>query len=65
MEMFGSPEMTVRAEKSTRLPIRLPLTRPSFPFSLWLIDLMGLHKGASLLMLLLGNAQMWGCGVPK
>lgn len=24
--------MTVRAEKSTRFPIRLPRTRPSFPF---------------------------------
>ena len=53
MEMLGSPEMTVRAEKSTRLPMRFPLTRPSFPFSLWLIDLMGLRQGALLLMLLL------------
>ena len=26
--------MTVLAEKSTRLPIRLPLTRPSLPFNL-------------------------------
>lgn len=43
MEMFGSPDMTVRAEKSTRLPIRLPRTLPSFPFSRWLMDLIGLH----------------------
>ena len=28
---FGSPVMTVRAEKSTRLPIRLPCKRPSLP----------------------------------
>lgn len=28
---LGSPVMTVRAEKSTRLPIRLPRTRPSLP----------------------------------
>lgn len=25
--------MTVRAEKSTRFPIKLPLSRPSLPFS--------------------------------
>lgn len=31
MEMLGSPEMTVLAEKSTRLPMRFPLTRPSLP----------------------------------
>jgi len=37
--MLGSPEMTVRAEKSTRLPIRLPRTRPSLPLSRWEIDL--------------------------
>ena len=33
MEMLGSPEMTVLAEKSTRLPMRLPLTLPSLPCS--------------------------------
>ena len=38
MAMLGSPEMTVRAEKSTRLPMRLPLTRPAFPFKRWPID---------------------------
>ena len=27
--------MTVRAEKSTRLPDKLPRNRPCFPFSLW------------------------------
>lgn len=32
MAMLGSPLMTVRAEKSTRLPIRLPRTRPSLPY---------------------------------
>ena len=32
MEMLGSPEMTVLAEKSTRLPMRLPLTLPSLPW---------------------------------
>ena len=39
---FGSPVMTVRAEKSTRFPIRFPRTRPSFPLSLCAIDLIGL-----------------------
>ena len=29
--MFGSGVITLRAEKSTRLPIRFPLIRPSFP----------------------------------
>ena len=33
MPMFGSGVMTVRAEKSTRLPMRLPRTRPSLPLS--------------------------------
>jgi len=32
MPKFGSAVMTVRAEKSTRLPMRLPRNRPSFPF---------------------------------
>mmetsp|Transcript_22490 Transcript_22490/g.69467 ORF Transcript_22490/g.69467 Transcript_22490/m.69467 type:complete len:260 (+) Transcript_22490:3492-4271(+) len=31
-ERFGSAVMTVRAEKSTRLPMRLPRMRPSLPF---------------------------------
>jgi hypothetical protein len=34
IEMFGSGDMTVRAEKLTRFPDRLYLKRPSFPFSL-------------------------------
>lgn len=42
MLMVGSGVMTVRAEKSTRLPIKLPLIRPSFALSLLHIDLMGL-----------------------
>mmetsp|Transcript_524 Transcript_524/g.1445 ORF Transcript_524/g.1445 Transcript_524/m.1445 type:complete len:264 (-) Transcript_524:476-1267(-) len=33
IERLGSGVMTVRAEKSTRFPIRLPRTRPCFPFS--------------------------------
>lgn len=36
---LGSGVMTVHAEKSTLLPIRLPLSRPSLPLSLDLIDL--------------------------
>jgi len=36
MSKLGSGEITVRAEKSTRLPDRLLLNRPSLPFSLWL-----------------------------
>ena len=38
---LGSGVMTVRAEKSTRLPIKLPLTLPSLPFNLCLIDFNG------------------------
>ena len=38
---FGSPVMTVRAEKSTRLPIRLPRRRPSLPFRRARSDLTG------------------------
>lgn len=38
---FGSGVMTVRAEKSTRLPIRLPRIRPSLPFRRCLIDFSG------------------------
>mmetsp|Transcript_11141 Transcript_11141/g.46368 ORF Transcript_11141/g.46368 Transcript_11141/m.46368 type:complete len:286 (-) Transcript_11141:360-1217(-) len=41
IEMLGSAVMTVRAEKSTRLPIRLPRMRPSLPLRRWQIDLMG------------------------
>lgn len=38
---LGSGVMTVLAEKSTRFPIKFPLTRPSFPFSLCLTDFSG------------------------
>lgn len=38
---LGSGVMTVLAEKSTRFPIKLPLTRPSFPFNLCLTDFSG------------------------
>lgn len=41
MLIVGSGVITVRAEKSTRLPIKLPLIRPSFAFSLLHIDLIG------------------------
>lgn len=42
MLMVGSGVITVRAEKSTRLPIKLPLIRPSFALSLLHIDFIGL-----------------------
>lgn len=42
--ILGSGVMTVRAEKSTRLPIKFPLTRPSFPRSRWLRVLRGLPE---------------------
>ena len=32
---LGSGEMTVRPEKSTRLPLRLPRNRPCLPLSRW------------------------------
>ncbi len=35
MLRFGSGEITVRAEKLTRLPDKLPLKRPSLPFKRW------------------------------
>ena len=41
IDKFGSGVITERAEKSTRLPIRLPLTRPPFPFNRSLMDLSG------------------------
>ena len=43
MPRFGSGEMTVRPEKSTRLPERLPRNRPCLPLMRWLnprIDLL-------------------------
>jgi hypothetical protein len=46
--------MTVRAEKSTRLPIKFPLNRPSFPFNLARMALIG-HP----------NLQLDQVGVPK
>jgi hypothetical protein len=48
---FGSPVMTVRAEKSTRLPIRLPRRRPTFLET----SVIGLH-GLSRLLECLGDA---------
>ena len=41
IDKLGSGVITERAEKSTRFPIKLPLTRPPFPFSLSMIDLSG------------------------
>lgn len=41
MFIVGSGVMTVRAEKSTRFPIKLPLIRPSLALSLLHMDLMG------------------------
>lgn len=38
---LGSPVMTVRAEKSTRFPIKLPRKRPSFPLRRSRMALMG------------------------
>ena len=40
--IFGSGEITVRAEKFTRLPERLDLNLPSFPFNLWVKVFKGL-----------------------
>mmetsp|Transcript_10924 Transcript_10924/g.28760 ORF Transcript_10924/g.28760 Transcript_10924/m.28760 type:complete len:229 (+) Transcript_10924:49-735(+) len=42
MERFGSGEMTVRPEKSTRFPERLPRKRPVLPLRRWLIPRSGL-----------------------
>mmetsp|Transcript_12348 Transcript_12348/g.41149 ORF Transcript_12348/g.41149 Transcript_12348/m.41149 type:complete len:209 (+) Transcript_12348:3911-4537(+) len=42
MLKFGSAVMTVREEKSTRLPMRLPRMRPSLPFKRWRIVFKGL-----------------------
>ena len=39
--ILGSGVITLRAEKSTRFPIRLFLIRPSLPFNLCLIDFKG------------------------
>ena len=41
IDKFGSGVITDLAEKSTRFPIKLPLTRPCFPFRRSLIDLSG------------------------
>ena len=38
MDKLGSGVMTERAEKSTRLPMRLPRTRPPLPFKRSLMD---------------------------
>ena len=47
MSITESPVMTVRAEKSTRLPIRLPRTRPSFPLRRSEMDLIGRPERSS------------------
>ena len=41
MSSMGSPPITVRAEKSTRFPIKCPRSRPSLPLSRSRIDLIG------------------------
>lgn len=41
MSIRASPVMTERAEKSTRLPMRLPRMRPCLPLRRWLKDLTG------------------------
>ncbi len=41
MAMYGSGVITARAVKSTRFPIKFPLTRPSLLFSLCFIDFNG------------------------
>ena len=42
IDKFGSGVMTERAEKSTRFPIKFPLTRPPFPLRRSIIDFSGL-----------------------
>ena len=42
--IFASGVITLLALKSTRFPIKLPLTRPGFPTSLSLIDFNGLPE---------------------
>ena len=42
--ILASGVITLRAEKSTRLPIRLPLTRPVLPFNRSTMDLSGLPE---------------------
>lgn len=45
---LGSGEMTVRPEKSTRLPDRFPLKRPCLPFSRCTKPLQNAHALASM-----------------
>mmetsp|Transcript_29454 Transcript_29454/g.99219 ORF Transcript_29454/g.99219 Transcript_29454/m.99219 type:complete len:219 (-) Transcript_29454:657-1313(-) len=47
MRRLGSGEMTVRAEKSTRLPDKLPRKRPDLPFNRWQRPLIGLSCAAA------------------
>mmetsp|Transcript_34337 Transcript_34337/g.110271 ORF Transcript_34337/g.110271 Transcript_34337/m.110271 type:complete len:212 (+) Transcript_34337:916-1551(+) len=44
IDKFGSAVMTVRAEKSTRFPMRFPRRRPSLPFKRWRMVLRGLPE---------------------
>ena len=55
MDSRGSGEITVRAEKFTRLPDRLDLKRPSFPFSLWV----RVFRGRPDLCLAGGMPEVW------
>mmetsp|Transcript_103443 Transcript_103443/g.166763 ORF Transcript_103443/g.166763 Transcript_103443/m.166763 type:complete len:260 (+) Transcript_103443:541-1320(+) len=65
--MVGSPVITVRAEKSTRFPMRLPRTRPSLPLMRWRRDLIDLPlrccawgcPASSLLYIV----AMWYCSI--
>mmetsp|Transcript_14393 Transcript_14393/g.39003 ORF Transcript_14393/g.39003 Transcript_14393/m.39003 type:complete len:214 (-) Transcript_14393:694-1335(-) len=65
MPMLGSPVMTVRAEKSTRLPMRLPRMRPSLPLRRCEMDLMGrplfCMLGGTPGMVLSMYVVMWYC----
>src|SRR3989344_1836626 len=65
IDMFGSGEMTVRAEKFTRLPDKLYLNRPSLPFSLCDKVLSGLpdlcRAGGMFVVSLLKYVVTWYC----
>ena len=65
MSMLGSGVMTLRAEKSTRLPIRLPRMRPSFDFSRSVSDRNGrpvrCFAGGMPGIWLSTKVAMWNC----
>mmetsp|Transcript_5070 Transcript_5070/g.20351 ORF Transcript_5070/g.20351 Transcript_5070/m.20351 type:complete len:219 (-) Transcript_5070:623-1279(-) len=62
---LGSGVITVRAEKSTRLPIKLPRIRPAFPLSRSEMDLIGRPDRVSArgmpATVLSMNVMMWYC----